>query len=102
MLKNRDAAEFFRLADPGPVTILAAMRLQDIRELYEARPFRPFTIMADGRRVRVEHPEFIAFNPAARSVIVIEPNGSSHRIDIMLVTDLEERPNGAARRKRKR
>jgi hypothetical protein len=57
--------------------------------------------MADGRRVTVEHPEFLAFNPAARSVIVVEPSGSSHRIDVMLVTDLEEKPNGSARRRRK-
>jgi hypothetical protein len=79
------------------------MRIQDIRKLYEARPFRPFIIhMADGRRVTVEHPEFLAFNPAARSVIVVEPRGSTHRIDILLVTDLEETPNGSARRKRKR
>ncbi len=79
------------------------MTVREIRELYEARPFRPFAIcMADGRRVRVEHPEFMAFAPSGQSLHVFEPNGSAHWIDVLLVTDLERKPNSARRRGRKR
>ncbi len=79
------------------------MTTREIRELYDARPFRPFAIhMADGRRVKVEHPEFMSFAPSGRSVHVFEPDGSAHWIDMLLVTDLERKPNGAHRRGRKR
>jgi len=78
------------------------MTINKVRELYEARPFRPFTIhLADGRNVRVEHPEFIAFAPTGRAMNVFEPDGSFHMIDAWLVTDLYVKANGSSRGKRK-
>jgi len=75
------------------------MTIESIRELYEARPFQPFTIhLADGRRVSVQHPEFLAFAPKARTFVVAQPDGAFKIIDLMLVTELEVR----ARRNGKR
>jgi hypothetical protein len=77
------------------------MTTADLKRLYEARPFKPFTIhLADGRNIRVEHPEFIAFAPTGRAMNVFEPDGSFHMLDVMLVTDLHVRANGNSRRKR--
>ncbi len=77
------------------------MTIQDIRKLYEARPFRPFDIhMADGRRVRVAHPEFMATAPAARTVVVYQANGSFDVIDLLLVAALRVHADGAAKKKR--
>ena len=77
------------------------MTIQDLRKLYDERPFQPFRIhLADGRSVFVAHPEFIAFSPTGRGVIVYEPDGSFHIVDILLVTDLHAKANGHSRKKR--
>ena len=53
------------------------MTIQEIRKLYDARPFRPFDIhTADGRKIRVAHPEFMATAPAARTVVVYQTDGT--------------------------
>lgn len=71
------------------------MTIRDIRKLYEAHPFRPFDIyMADGRKVRVKHPEFMATAPAARTVVVYQADGSFDIIDLLLVTALKVQSNG--------
>lgn len=76
------------------------MTIQDIRKLYEAHPFRPFDIhMADGRKVRVEHPEFMATAPAARTVVVYQADGSFDIVDLLLVTALKVQTNGKARKR---
>jgi len=76
------------------------MTVQEIRKLYDAHPFRRFTIhMADGRRIRVGHPEFMATAPAARTVVVYQTSGSFDIIDLLLVTALEVEANGAYAKK---
>lgn len=36
------------------------MTVEQFRELWRTQPFQPFTIhLADGRNLRVEHPEFL-------------------------------------------
>jgi len=75
------------------------MTIQDIRRLYDSRPFHPFTIhMADGRKIRVPHPEFMATAPAARTVVVYHPDGSFEIVDLLLVTALRVSSNGAGKR----
>ncbi len=82
---------------------LHRMTVQEIRKLYEARPFRPFSIhMADGHYVRVAHPEFMATAPAARTVVVYQSDGSFDIVDLLLVTALSVQANGAARKKHHR
>jgi hypothetical protein len=78
------------------------MTIQEIRKLYDARPFRPFDIhTADGRRIRVAHPEFMATAPAARTVVVYQTDGSFDVIDLLLVSGLRVQANGTTRRKRR-
>ena len=52
-------------------------------------------VLADGSRVAVPHPEWIAF-AGGRTAIVIEPDDRSHFIDVMLVTKLELAPPAPA------
>ena len=66
------------------------MTLDQLRAAYSARPFRPFTMhLADGRQVQVLHPEFLAREPAGRTVFVFQPDGNFNLVDLLLVTDLE-------------
>jgi hypothetical protein len=68
------------------------MRAENLQEVIRAAPFRPFTLfLADGTRVPVRHPEWIAY-AGGRTAIVIEQDERSHIIDVMLVTKLEVDP----------
>ena len=61
-----------------------------LRDLYEAQPFKPFSmILADGRSVPVVHPEWMTISPTGRIVTVFEPDDSLRIIDLILVTALE-------------
>jgi len=66
------------------------MKISEIRNLLHAEPFRPFVIrVADGGRIRVVHPDFVALAPTGREMSVYQPNGDHQIIDVMLVTRLE-------------
>ncbi len=70
------------------------MRVEDVRNLYQAEPFQPFTLhLDDGRELPVRHREFISLAPSGRTVIVYQPNDDFNIVDLPLVTDLEIRPN---------
>ncbi len=80
------------------------MTIDRVRELYNAQPFRPFVIhLADGRRLVVEHREFMALSPSGRTITVHQPDDSLNIIDLLLVTDLEitTPSNGGARRRKR-
>jgi hypothetical protein len=67
------------------------MMKEQIRELLRATPFEPFIIhTAGGKSVRVVHPDFILAASEAPHVIVEEPNGRNHTINVMLITSLEK------------
>jgi hypothetical protein len=69
------------------------MVIEQLRRLYEAQPFRAFTMhLADGRQLPVVHREFIAASPSGRTVIVYQPDDSFNIVDLLLVTDLEVKP----------
>ena len=77
------------------------MKIDEIRGLYNAAPFRPFEIvLTNGRHVRVNHPEFMALSPSGRTVVVYESDGHL-TIDVPLIIALKELRNGAGTRKRK-
>ena len=78
------------------------MRIKELREIYQARPFQPFLIhLADGREVPVQHPDFLATDPKGRTIVVYRPDGGLNIIDLMLVTDIEMNPaHSASTRKR--
>ena len=70
------------------------MDLQGIREALHRQPFEPFDIrLADGRRVSVQHPDFVAVG--GRRVIVVGPDDSWSVIDPLLIVSLDS--NGKRR-----
>jgi hypothetical protein len=72
------------------------MTVERLREVYDAQPFRPFIIhLADGRQVPVYHREFITTPPGGRTLIVVQPDYTTNIIDLLLVTDIEIRPQPA-------
>jgi hypothetical protein len=80
------------------------MTIEQIRKVYEAQPFQPFIIhLADGREVPVRHREFIMAAPSGRTIVVALEDGTFDIIDLLLVTDLEIKPqtNGAGKRRKR-
>jgi hypothetical protein len=67
------------------------MTINSLRDMIHAVPFQPFTIrLADGRSVRVPHPDFIAVIGGGRTVFVASPVEDQFTIvDLLLVTQLE-------------
>jgi hypothetical protein len=64
--------------------------VEQLRNLYNAQPFQPFTLhLADGRHISVHHREFLSFSPSGRTVVVNQPDDSLNIVDLLLVTDLE-------------
>ena len=79
------------------------MTLEAFRETLNAQPFQPFTIhIADGRSVPVVSREFIMRDPRGRTIYVCQPDGRLSTIDLLLVTELEQQPEGESSRRRKR
>jgi hypothetical protein len=69
------------------------MMKERIRDLLNATPFVAFIIhTADGNSLRVVHPDFVLAASDAPHVIVEEPSGRIHTVNIMLVTSLEKEP----------
>jgi hypothetical protein len=62
---------------------------EKLRRIQKARPFRPFVLhLADGREVRVRHPELLMLDPTGRIAVVFYPDGDLHIVDIPLVTEI--------------
>jgi len=77
------------------------MTIDEVRKFYDAEPFRRFVLhLADGRKIGVEHREFMALDPKGRIVIVFQPDDSFNVIDLLLVTDLEVKTNGKHSKKK--
>ena len=80
-----------------------SMTIKQLRNVYNAQPFRPFVIhLADGRHVPVLHREFIMAVPSGRTLVVCQPDDTVNIIDLLLVTDLELKPtpNGTGKRRK--
>jgi hypothetical protein len=79
------------------------MTLEQLRNAFDAQPFRPFVIhLTDGRKVPVLSREFIMAVPSGRTVVVCQADDTLNIIDLLLVTDLELRPSTNGRRQRRR
>lgn len=73
------------------------MTRERIHELWKAEPFQKFTMhLADGRKIPVQHREFLAISPSGRTVNVYQPDDSLNIVDLLLVTDLEVAGNGSS------
>jgi hypothetical protein len=79
------------------------VKIDEIREVLHAQPFRPFAIhLANGGRLRVNHEDFVALNPSGREMIVYLPDSSHQIVTLSMVTRLEvPAPNGSATRKKR-
>ncbi len=66
------------------------MTIEQLRNVHQARPFRPFMIhMADGRSFHVPHGEFLSHSPSGRTVIVYHAGDSFSIIDLLLINEIE-------------
>jgi hypothetical protein len=66
------------------------MTSEQLRNVHQAQPFRPFTIhLADGRVFHVPHSEFLARSPSGRTAIIYHADESFSIIDLLLVTEIE-------------
>ena len=75
------------------------MKIDEVRSLLHASPFRPFLIhVADGGRIPVKHEDFVALAPTGREMIVYQPNGTHQIVDVMLVTRLQVLPKNGAKK----
>lgn len=64
------------------------MNIESIRNALREQPFQPFYLyLADGRRVPVDHPEFVAMNN--RIVIVTDENSATKILEPLLIVSLE-------------
>ena len=65
------------------------MSPNQLREAIRHQPFRPFLItVEDGRRLLVEHPEFIAVSPSGRELTFYAADNTQHWLDARLVREL--------------
>lgn len=72
------------------------MTIEQVNNLYNVTPFKPFIIhLADGRRIPVQHREFMVISPSGRSIVVYQPDDSFNIINLLLVKFLEVK-NGKA------
>ncbi|MGD0088380.1 MAG: hypothetical protein ABSE73_00490 [Planctomycetota bacterium] len=79
------------------------MTSEKLHDLYSARPFQRFIIhLADGREIPVPHPEWMMFMPGGRTVYVARPDTTVNLIDVFLITDLELRPAGNPKGRKRR
>ena len=73
------------------------MTSERLIEMLDAKPFQPFDIrLADGRAIRVQHPEFVARSPSGRTAVVFQPDDSMTVLDVFLAVSLDR----VARRRR--
>lgn len=67
------------------------MTINQVRKAARTEPFKPFTVsLADGRRLRVRHPECIMVPPKASRTFVVAESGEDYDIiDLLLVTSID-------------
>ncbi|MBI2827420.1 MAG: hypothetical protein HYX69_22320 [Planctomycetia bacterium] len=76
------------------------MDLAGVREALHRQPFEPFVIqLADGRSLRVRHPDFVAVGK--RRIVVLGEDDSSSFVEPLLIVSIDwPRPGSAKNGKR--
>ncbi len=75
------------------------MKIEEVRNLLHAQPFRPFLIhVTDGGRIPVKHEDFVALAPTGREMLVYQPDGTWQVVDVLLVTRLQIIPRNGSKR----
>lgn len=60
-----------------------------IKEFARAMPFVPFVVqMTDGRRFKVEHPDFVSISPQGSKLIVYDTNDNETHLSGLLVASV--------------
>ena len=76
------------------------MEASTLRQACAQRPFRKFVVMlADGSRLPVPHPEFIALDPEERTVIVWKERSVPVWVDVASITAIDFQFRAAKRPK---
>ena len=66
------------------------MTTDQLFRIHRVHPFSPFDMfLADGRTVRVSHPENLSFSGPGRICIVHDETGTPEIIDLLLVVSLK-------------
>ena len=74
------------------------MKVSELRRAHQARPFRPFRVhLADGREIRVTHPENLMVSSDGRCAAIYVPGEGTEILDMPLMTaiDFRRRRRGA-------
>ena len=66
------------------------MKIDELKKATDQRPFQPFLVrVADGREVRVTHPDAVAWErESPRIALVATPGGGWEAIEAALITSL--------------
>jgi hypothetical protein len=66
------------------------MTTEQLKRVHQARPFSAFLIfLADGREIRVNHPENLNYERGGRTFQVVDESGNDEVIDLLLVVSLK-------------
>ncbi len=67
------------------------MTIEAIKEIVHAEPFRPFKLrLAGGPTISVPHPDYIAFGPKGRTVVVYREDDTFKILDTLLITEIDK------------
>ena len=76
------------------------MKIEEIRKLLHAQPFRSFAIhVADGRGIPVKHEDFVALAPTGREMIAYQPDGDYQVVDVLQVARVKVLTRNGGNRK---
>ncbi|MBI3853082.1 MAG: hypothetical protein HY298_22760 [Verrucomicrobia bacterium] len=80
------------------------MKIEELRTMHQARPFRPFAIhTADGRTFPIPHNEFLAYDQKGATIVALRNDHTFSILDLDLVTELEVLPaNGKSKGRTKK
>jgi len=78
---------------------------EQLQKQMRIQPFKAFQLhLADGRTLKVDHPEFLLYVPGMRTCVVADLDGGGYDIvDLLLITSIRvSEGNGRGRRKKNR
>jgi hypothetical protein len=66
------------------------MKLEELRKVHLAQPFRPFTIhTADGKSLFVPHSEYLAYAPGSQTATVYSEDGTYSIVELLMITRIQ-------------
>jgi len=68
------------------------MTTEQIDDALHRQPFVPFTLhIADGRKIHVDHEDFVMRSRSGRAIAVYRENDRIETFDVFLITSIEEK-----------